>query len=215
MKNILLTGSTGNLGIYVVSSLIQAGYHLHLPVRTAVEGHRKNKSIYCTSIIDNEQSEALVQKITSDNKIISSGIFLAGGFETGNLDNTQLTDIDHMIQINFGTAYILAQKLITHFRSNGGGKLIFIGAASAMDYNTAENNLAYSLSKQLLFNFSALVNESQKSFGMTSHILLPGTIEIEKEDNRDFINRTSPYIIADSIKNIIKNNEKRPVIEFR
>jgi len=69
------------------------------------------------------------------------------------------------------------EQSIAHFRSAGGDELIFIGAASAMDFKMAGNNLAHSLSKQLLFNLSALINESQKSFGITSHILLSATIE--------------------------------------
>ncbi|SEK66136.1 SDR family NAD(P)-dependent oxidoreductase [Parapedobacter koreensis] len=215
MENILLTGSTGNLATYVVDSLLQGGYHLHLPVRTAIEGHgKKTSTSYHTNIIDSEQSGALVRKIISDGKIIHAAVFLAGGFHPGNLDNTQLEDINQMIQVNFGTAYTLARKLIAHFRSAGGGKLIFIGAKSAMDFSTAQYNLAYSLSKQLLFNFSALINESEKSFGITSHILLPGTIRIERDGHGDNADFTTPYTIADTIQDIIEGKEKRTIIDF-
>ncbi|SKB48050.1 SDR family NAD(P)-dependent oxidoreductase [Dyadobacter psychrophilus] len=218
MENILITGGTGNLGQTVVKTLSDQGYHLHLAVRKDVGANAANVSYYQTNISDDGQAEAFVQKILSGNVAINAGVFLAGGFEPGNLAKASMDDITRMININFATAFNVAQKLIAHYKTVGGGKLIFIGAKAAMDFKIAGNSLAYSLSKQLLYNFSELINESEKSAGITPHILLPGIIDTatnrEVMPDADFSKWISPDVIAQTIGNIISGKEARNVIVF-
>ncbi|MCF0060269.1 SDR family NAD(P)-dependent oxidoreductase [Dyadobacter chenwenxiniae] len=218
MKNILITGGTGNLGQTVVKTLSDHGYHLHLAVRSDVADNAENVSYYPTDIADNEQAERLLAKIVSENVTVNAGVFLAGGFEPGKLAETSMDDISRMISINFATAFTVAQKLITHYKTAGGGKLIFVGAKAAMNPQAAASSLAYSLSKQLLYNFSELINESEKSAGTTSHILLPGIIDTTANrkamPEADFSKWISPADMAATIGEIIAGNETRAVIEF-
>jgi NAD(P)-dependent dehydrogenase (short-subunit alcohol dehydrogenase family) len=217
MENILLTGGTGNLGKTVVQVLADGGYHLHLAVRKEVAG-AGNVSYYPTELTDGAQAGAFVQNVVNVGKSIRAGVFLAGGFTAGNLAKTSMEDIQSMIQVNFATAFNTAQELIAYYKTVGGGKLIFVGSKAAMDFKGAGNMLAYSLSKQLLYNFSALINESEKASGITSHILLPGTIDTETNrgfmPNADFSKWIKPEVIAGVIKDIVAGKETRAVIEF-
>lgn len=218
MENILITGGTGNLGQTVVKKLSDHGYHLHLAVRKAVGDHAKNVSYYQTDVSDSGQAEALVGKIATGKVTIHTGVFLAGGFEPGDLAKTSIDDITRMINMNFATAFNVAQKLIAHYKTVGGGKLIFVGAKAAMDSKAAGNSLAYSLSKQLLYHYSELINESEKKAGITCHILLPGIIDTatnrEAMPDADFSQWISPNLIAQTIENIIAGNESKDVIKF-
>lgn len=218
MGSILLTGGKGNLGKTIVKTLADVGYYLHLPVRQGPERDSENISYYQADLVERKQVTVLLEKIISIDESVSAGIFLAGGFEPGGLDGTSIEDVYKMIDINFATAFSAAQLLITHFKKNGGGKLIFVGAESAMDFTVAGDNLAYSLSKQLLYNYSALVNEFEIGSGIRSHILLPGIIGtppqkgLEQDENH--FNWTSPHEIVLAVKDILEDKEQRAVIRF-
>ncbi|MBT1690501.1 SDR family NAD(P)-dependent oxidoreductase [Dawidia soli] len=218
MENILLTGGTGNLGKTVVKVLSDAGYHLHLAVRKNVEETASTVSYYPTDLADSGQVGTFVQKVVDGGKRIQAGVFLAGGFAAGNLAKATMEDIEGMVEVNFATAFNVAQKLIAHYRTVGGGRLVFVGSKAAMDFNSASNNLAYSLSKQMLYNFSALINASEKAHGITSHILLPGTIDTETNrgfmPNADFSKWVKPEVIAGVVKDLVSGKEERAVIGF-
>ncbi|WP_035360844.1 SDR family NAD(P)-dependent oxidoreductase [Dyadobacter alkalitolerans] len=218
MENILITGGIGNLGKTVVQTLAEGGYHLHLAVRKDVENSAGNVSFYPTDLADSEQADAFVQKVLAENTKIKAGVFLAGGFQPGNLAETSMDDITKMVNLNFATAFNVAHKLIAHFKTVGGGKLIFVGSKAAMDFKNAGSNFAYSLSKQLLYNFSDLINQSEANAGITSHILLPGTIDTvtnrEAMPNADFSQWTIPAAIARTIQDILSGKESNAEIEF-
>ena len=120
--------------------------------------------------------------------------------------------------MKFAAAFNSVLPLVNHFRKKGGGKLIFIGAKAAYNNSTAINNFAYSLSKQMLFNFTGMINESEAAFNTTAHILLPGTLDTvlnrQQMPDADFSKWTSMQIIAETISNIIAGKEVKTVIEF-
>lgn len=213
-----MTGGTGNLGKTVVETLLTAGYHLHLSVREVSSEITESISYYKTDLTSQQDSETLVRSILDKENNILAGVFLAGGFVPGGLEKTKWDDISKMVSLNFATAFNTAQSLLAHFREKGSGKLIFIGAKAAMNNSSAIGNFAYSLSKQMLFNFSTLVNESENKSGITSHILLPGTLDTtlnrEYMPDADFSKWTSTTAMANTISDIINGQEKRSVISF-
>lgn len=216
VEDILLTGGTGSLGKTVVATLAGNGHRLHLAARKEIDSSDKNITFYQTDLTNSSQAATFVQAAIEKNKHINAGVFLAGGFEPGDLSTTWIEDIEKMISLNFATAFNVAQNLIQHFRTTGGGKLIFIGAKSAMEFDVAGNNLAYSLSKQLLFNFSELINQTEKHYGISTHILLPGAIDYSSTHGivsaSDYFDLKNPEVISQIINNIIEGSEKRAVI---
>ena len=218
MKHILITGGTGNLGKVVVNKLLESGYQLHLATREQTDTTTENIYYYPAELTSPESSQFLVENILSKADNISAGVFIAGGFVSGSLLQTSMEDINSMVQLNFATAFNSAIHLVNHFRKKGGGKLIFIGAKAAYNNSTAINNFAYSLSKQMLFNFTGMINESEAAFNTTAHILLPGTLDTvlnrQQMPDADFSKWTSMQIIAETISNIIAGKEVKTVIEF-
>ncbi len=218
MKHILITGGTGNLGKKVVSKLLESGYQLHLATREQTDSSKGNVHQYTTELTSPHDSQLLVEKILNKTDTIAAGIFMAGGFVAGSLPQTSMEDINSMLQLNFATAFNSVIPLVSHYRKAGGGKLIFIGAKAANNNSTAINNMAYSLSKQMLFNFTALINESEASFNITAHILMPGTLDTElnrkQMPDADFSEWTSTENIAIAIQQIITGQETRKEIDL-
>ncbi|MCE7063923.1 SDR family NAD(P)-dependent oxidoreductase [Dyadobacter sp. CY326] len=218
MKNILITGGAGHLGKTVVQTLADQDYHLHLAVRKNSDSNNVNVFNYEADLADSEQADAFFQDVLSSNDRIHAGVFLAGGFAAGGLEKAAMRDITDMVNLNFATAFTTAKNLIAHYRANGGGKLIFIGSKLAMEPQTANDNFAYSLSKQMLYNFHDLINKSGKSDGISAHILLPEIIDTALNrsfmPDADFSKWTSTEAIAQTILDIIEDRELRTEITF-
>lgn len=218
MKHILITGGTGNLGKVVVNKLLESSYQLHLATREETDIVTENIFYYAAELISPESSQSLVENILNKTENIAAAVFIAGGFVGGSLQHTSMDDINSMMQLNFATAFNSSIPLVKHFRKKGGGKLIFIGAKAAYHNSTAISNMAYSLSKQMLFNFTAMINESEAEFKTTAHILLPGTLDTEfnrkQMPDADFTEWTSTFMIAETISNIIAGKETETIIEF-
>lgn len=217
MDNILVTGGTGNLGKTVVNTLLNKSYKLHLPVRKAIND-TENIHYYVTDLTSTIASKNLVKNIVEKADRITAGVFLAGGFVGGGLEKTSLVDINKMIALNFTTAFNSAKNLINHYKKVGGGKLIFIGAQAAMDSKTASVNMAYSISKQMLYSFVTLINNSEKVTNISAHILLPNALDTDlnrkQMPNADFSKWTNTETIAQTIANIIEGKELNIVIKF-
>ena len=218
MQNVLVTGGLGNLGKSVVDALSTNEYRLHLAVRDIMEDTTNGVQYYTTDLTNENQCELLINKIMQTSPSIDAAVFLAGGFVGGSLEETSIDDINKMILLNFTTAFHCVKNLIEQYKKQGAGIIIFIGANAAMNANRAKNNLAYSLSKQLLFNYVTLINAAENHAGITAHILLPNALDTELNrkmmPNADFSKWTSVVKIAETIKNIVERNELKTVIEF-
>ena len=162
---------------------------------------------------------ALVAEIIETQGQLDAVIFLTGGYMAGDLSQTSASDIHKMIEVNFNTAYNVAAPLIKMNRlQHKKTRLIFIGAKAAMDNNAATHNVAYALSKQLLFHYTEQINTSEKVYGTEAYILLPGTLDTVFNRNAmpdaDFSSWTKPDTIADHIHKIIDGLQLNAVIEL-
>lgn len=218
MSVILLTGGAGNLGKTVVDTLYEAGHSLHLTVMNDNDITHSKGVKYPADLTSMEDAEKTVQAVISKAGTINAAVFLAGGYMAGGLDKVTAADIYKMVKLNFETAFHVVVKLISYFKNSGGGRLIFTGAKAAMDNTTASGNIAYALSKQMLFSFCSMINESEKANNTTAHILLPNTLDTELNRSlmpeADFTKWTKPADVAAAIKNIIEDTETGTIIRF-
>ncbi|MBS1759017.1 MAG: SDR family NAD(P)-dependent oxidoreductase [Bacteroidetes bacterium] len=219
MSIIFLTGGTGNLGKTVVNSLLEAGHSLHLTVRHEEEKVDSRAGKYTTDLTNKDAVDSTIQSIIVSNQTINTGVFLAGGYTDGGTDKVTIEDVHKMMLLNFETAFHASLLLLNQFRKSGGGKLIFIGAKAAMDNKTAAGNVAYALSKQMLFSFCNMINENENRYNISAHILLPNTLDTELNrslmPDADFTKWTKPSDIASTINNIIIGREQETVIHFK
>lgn len=216
-QHLFITGGTGNLGTQVCNALAKENYMLHLAVRHIKDEAADNSRKYYELDLnhDNSVNNAL-SNIASSHGKISAGIFMAGGYLPGNYKNTDAADFEKMIHLNFFTAYHAAKYLLKHFEANGGGKLIFVGARAATQGQTAFDNLPYSMSKLMLTNFSDIINAGYTNKNISSHILLPGTLDTEQNrlamPDADFSRWTKTGHISDAIKSVLNGSNEENII---
>ncbi|WP_353721866.1 SDR family NAD(P)-dependent oxidoreductase [Dyadobacter sp. 676] len=184
-KQVIVSGATGNLGKDVVKKLTELGYGLHINVRegkTDAYADNAHVSNYLADLADAGQAELFVAKAIASAGRIEAGILLAGGFAMGRLADTTDADIERMLTMNFKTAFHVVKPLMKHFKANGGGQFIFIGARPALAPETGTGSFAYTLSKTLIFQMADLINAEGKSKHITATVIVPSIIDTP--DNR-------------------------------
>lgn len=200
MKTILVSGAAGNLGQVVVQHFAQAGYKVIGTVRNSVASTSPSIEFVPVDLTSEKQSEEFVKRSIAQHGTLQAAALVAGGFSMGTLAETSSTSIDEMLALNFKTAYHLIRPLFAHMVENGGGTIMVIGAKPAIELTLGKNMLAYTLSKSLLLNLVAILNEEGKDKGVTLHALIPGTIDTI--DNRkampkaDFTRWVKPETLA-------------------
>ena len=184
-NHVIVSGATGNLGKDVVAKLTSLHYTIHINVREGKSSKYagfSNVSSYPADLTDKDQSENFIRKAIENAGSIQAGIFLAGGFALGKLADTEDTDIEKMIEMNFLTAFHLVKPLIKHFETQGGGQFIFIGARPALVPEQGAASFAYTLSKSMLFQMADIINAEGKSKNITASVVVPSIIDTP--DNR-------------------------------
>lgn len=181
MKNIIVTGANGNLGIACVKYLLDKGYRV-----IAFDGHDNHLGFanghqhYSFSQVDlgNEPAVAdLIASLIMQYQQIDAAIMLAGGFAAGSIPATSTADIDKMFSLNFKTAWHMVAPLFQHMQSKAAGQFVFIGARPALQPAQGKDLLAYALSKSLLFRLAEYINEAGKDANITAAVVVPSTID--------------------------------------
>lgn len=209
-KQIIVSGATGNLGKVVVGKLTGLGYDLHINVRNSAKAGDFDPafvSAYEADLTNTDQAEKFVSNAISKAGRIHAGVFLAGGFAPGILEETSVQDIEKMISMNFFTAFNLIKPLKAHFELNGGGQIILVGARPALVPTQGAVSFAYTISKSLLFQMADMINAEGKKTDVSASVVVPSIIDTP--DNReampeaDFNTWISPEDMAEGIAFIL------------
>ncbi len=219
MKNILITGSSGNLGKSILAAFENGEeYHINITSRDEVHGSSHLKSFY-VDLMDEISAATMVEEIIDEQEHIDAVIFLTGGYMPGDIIQNSTADIQKMIAVNVATAHNIATPLIQlNRRKQKKINLIFIGAKAAMKSSSAITNVAYALSKKMLYHYVEFINESENKYSTAAFIILPGTLNTafnrDAMPDADFTKWTNPDDIALCIKNIIAGEQTEKVVEL-
>jgi NAD(P)-dependent dehydrogenase (short-subunit alcohol dehydrogenase family) len=194
VKNIIITGANGNLGLTVTKKFLEKGYRV---IATVIHedakmdlGLHNNLQAEVVNLAGEEETNAFAQRVLDKYKKIDAVVMLVGGFAVGNICSTTMQAIRKQISLNFETAYHVARPLFQHMIQNNFGRLIFIGARPALNPETGKGLLAYSLGKSLIFKLADILNEEARGKNVTASVIVPGTIDTAA--NRKSMPDTNP-----------------------
>ena len=194
MKNVIITGANGNLGTAVTNTFLDKGYKVIATV--AEEKMRKdmasheNIRVMLVNLMNEEESNAFVEKAIKENGQIDAALLLVGGFAAGDMSKTSIGDIHAQIALNFNTAYHVAKPLFAHMMEKGNGRIVFIGSRPALEAAAGKSLVAYGLSKSLLFKLADYMNAEAKGKDVVATVVAPSTLDTEQ--NRKSMPDTDP-----------------------
>jgi len=181
LKTIIITGANGHLGTIVANHFVRTGYRVIAAVRASASGVGSMEhpllEQWVVDLTDEDEAGRFVAEVQQRHGDIHAVLLLVGGFCTGNIEATSGADLRRQFALNFESAYYVARPLFSHFLKKGSGRIVFIGARSALQPEQGKNLLAYSLSKSLLFRLAECLNEEARGTNVTASVVVPSTID--------------------------------------
>lgn len=178
MKKIIVTGAGGNLGKFTVDYFKSKGQQV-----TGIwsPGKRPAELLNEDFEVDLKNESATrfcIDQVIQKNNKVDVLLAIAGGFESGSLEECSLEEIKRMINLNFDTAWNVVQPVVQQMKKqSNGGRIILIGARPAFEPEQGRAMVAYALSKSLLNELAALVNASVANNKIICSVVVPGTID--------------------------------------
>lgn len=177
-KNALVTGANGGLGMHVTKALLDAGFMvvgLSPRIQQAAINH-PNFVALPAEIISLESTKKAVDGVLARFGKIDVLAHLVGGFAGGQtVAETDDATWQRMFDANLNSTFHVLRAVIPHMRDAGGGRIIAIGSRAAEDPGPKVG--AYSASKAALVSLIRTVAMENKDVGITSNVILPGTMD--------------------------------------
>lgn len=214
-KTILITGANGNLGVAAVKKFLDAGYKViavdHTGTHLGFAASHDNFELRDVNLSDEAATEDFITEAISLYGRIDGALLLVGGFAMGDVAATDGAAMKKMYSLNFETAWFAARPLFQHMVQNGFGRLVFMGARTAINPQLGKGALAYALTKSMLFNLADLLNASAKGKNVLASVVAPGTIDTalnrQSMPNADTSGWIAPAQLADLLELICSGKE--------
>lgn len=217
MKNIIVTGAAGNLGSAVVNKFLEENWMVTGTVHKERNKVSENKREYYFSIdlLDSAACQSFINSVVKKSETIDVAVLTAGGFEMGGISETTITNINRQYELNFQTAYNIAQPVFMQMMKQQSGVIFLVGSRAGMHANEGVKSIAYSLSKSLIFRLSEILNAAASGKNIKTTVLVPKIIDTpqnrESMPQEDFSKWITPSAIAEIIYNYsLKKAEEIP-----
>jgi NAD(P)-dependent dehydrogenase (short-subunit alcohol dehydrogenase family) len=186
MKSIIVTGAAGNMGRAVVRRLVAEGIHVYATLglgedsrhfRESLNGESAQVSAQFINLTDETVTDGYVRQLLVEDPSIEAAICIVGGWQPGSIAETTGYELDKMFKLNFMTAYNIVRPLLEFFERRGRGQFVFVGARPAINPAEGKNQVAYALSKSLLFRLAEIVNDQGKFRDIRASVVIPSLLD--------------------------------------
>lgn len=183
-QRVLVTGGSKGIGATLVRSLMEAGARTAVHYRSGKKeaeqlvedfDHTGSQTFHADLELNTQVKDlfdAVIQEFGHlDTLVLNAGVFIP---HTINMDDTDWIDVwNKTLQVNLTAAGILTKLALEHFRSRGGGRIIYVGSRAAFRGETQEY-LAYAASKGGLTSLARSVARSYGKEGVKAFVVAPG-----------------------------------------
>ncbi len=180
-KTILITGANGNLGAATVRTFLDKGYKVIAVDQSGTHlGFAADHDDFELRSVDAGNETVVgtfIEEIVELYGRIDGALLLVGGFAMGDLAATDGEALRKLYALNFETAWNFARPLFRHMLENDYGRVVFMGARTALIPEQGQHALAYALSKSLLFELARLLNATAKGKNVVASVIAPSTID--------------------------------------
>lgn len=199
-KACIVTGGLGALGAATVDRLRSAGAHVAIIARASFP-QADDMVFGGVDLADPAPVRAAVDAAAEKLGGLYALINIAGAFRWETLADGDIATWDLLYSANLKTAVCACKAALPHLITNGGGRIVNIGAASAA--KAAAGMSAYAASKAGVAKLTEALSEEVKTKGVTVNAVLPTIIDTETNRKEmpkaDFTKWVKPHAIADLI----------------
>jgi NAD(P)-dependent dehydrogenase (short-subunit alcohol dehydrogenase family) len=207
MKNVIVTGASGNMGQAIVKKFQAEGYHVigtmlandTTPLQFDITNFEKAE----VDLLNEEASANFIHSVAEKFKTIDAVVLTVGGFVTGAVAETSTADIIKQIQLNFETAYNIVRPVFVQMKKQNKGRIFMTGSKPGLHSFHGIGLVAYSLGKSLIFRLADLMNDEVKGMNVFTSVIVPSTIDTPQNrksmPGAKFCDWVKPEDIADVI----------------
>ena len=174
----VVTGGTGALGSAVVSRLLDAGAHVHVPWieerELAAFPHASRVTTSRVELAD----EAAVRAYYAGIRDLWGSIHVAGGFSMSAIVDTSAAEFERLWSLNALTCFLCCREAVRAIRRSGalrGGRLVNVGARPAV--LPVGGMVAYSASKAAVVAITESLAAELKAESILVNAILPSIMD--------------------------------------
>ena len=200
MKNILITGGAGGIGLEIVHYFEKKNFNIIILDKSLKKDFKKNykkikKNIFYfeVDLLEIKKTEKKIQQIISKFKTIDILINCAGIQYISKIENFPTNEWRKVIDINLTSSFITSKNIIPVMKKNNSGRIINISSVHGLV--ASENKSAYVASKHGLIGLTKAIALELSKTKITCNAISPGwvlTPLVEKQIKKlASINKTS------------------------
>ena len=181
MKNILITGGAGGIGLEIVHYFENKNYNVIILDKTLKKDFKKNykkikrKIFYFeVDILEIKKTEKKIQQIISKFKTIDILINCAGIQYISKIENFPTNEWRKVIDINLTSSFITSKYIIPMMKKNNSGRIINISSVHGLV--ASENKSAYVASKHGLIGLTKAIALELSKTKITCNAISPGWV---------------------------------------
>ncbi|MFC4253078.1 SDR family NAD(P)-dependent oxidoreductase [Sinimarinibacterium flocculans] len=198
-KSVIVTGGLGALGRVVVSELAAQGARVAVLDCSARPDAGRAEVVYDGVDLCNASATAkAMESIAAQLGGIYGLVNVAGGFRYEPISEGTLDTWDLMYETNLRSCAAACLSVLPYLRSNGSGRIVNIGAASAQRATCGLG--AYAASKAGVARLTESLSDELKDQSITVNAVLPSVIDTPANrlqmSGADFTRWVSPTSVA-------------------
>ncbi|SHN34615.1 NAD(P)-dependent dehydrogenase, short-chain alcohol dehydrogenase family [Cyclobacterium lianum] len=203
-RNIIITGSAGNLGKAVVAKFKREGFKV-IAIIEPDSGHEVEDAddVYQVDVTDESSVQEFSKEYQMQYGELECMALLVGGFGMGGIMDTSSRDLEKMIRLNFFSAFNMVKYFLPIMKKANNGTFLFVGAKPALQPSEGKDVLAYALSKGLVIDLAEFVANETADIKVRSHVFVPSVIDTpqnrESMPDADFGQWVKPSEIAEAM----------------
>ena len=181
MKNILITGGAGGIGLEIVHYFEKKNFNIIILDKTLKKDFKKNykkikKNIFYfeVDLLEIKKTEKKIQQIISKFKTIDILINCAGIQYISEIENFPTNEWRKVIDINLTSSFITSKNIIPAMKKNNSGRIINISSVHGLV--ASENKSAYVASKHGLIGLTKAIALELSKTKITCNAISPGWV---------------------------------------
>ena len=207
MRTVLISGASGNMGKALIKKFLQEGDQVIGTIGTFESSWNEivhpNFEKVVVDLTNEKDTNNFFYRLLIKYGHVHIAILTVGGFSKGSIIETNLSDIEKQIQLNFYTAYNLARPVFNQMMTQHEGQLFLTGSVPGKNSVLGKGLTAYTLAKSLIFRLAELMNEEAKGKNVKASVVVPTTIDTPQNrlsmPDADFTKWMTPEKIANDI----------------